>query len=485
MRGELQPAGRPNAQKIRLGATILSSVIAYDVARLFLGPLSVMPRGIDRVDLALARHFFAPDAPQNAYGILPTPWGIRAFPASRVRRGLAKLESYWAEDVDAEADPVWTQLRGRMLAQTASQASGSPAPGARSHSVAAGLTRLGGSLVATGIGLGQPVRSFLPSRTAYVNIGQMSLAMPMLFSWLRDRADITAVFMLHDVIPIQYPELVGVTAAPRHAQMVETAARHADGLIVSTKDAASGIERELQHCGRDDIPTLVRALPLTNGFMRGAQSHPEIGGIDYFVICGTIEPRKNQALLIDVWQKLVEREGLAAPHLVMVGTPGWNAEKLFALLDSRPLLRGRVHHAAGLSTPALAQLIAGARALLVPSLAEGFSLPLLEARALGVPVIASDIPVHRERADAEVRLLRADDQAGWLAAVDATPKSHSSAFRTVDPALSERAYYEDLMQFIQDRIDAKLGHCPGSLSHRPLSCGAKTGDEAVCATMQA
>jgi glycosyltransferase involved in cell wall biosynthesis len=456
----------------------LSSVIAYDVARLFLGPLSVMPRGIDRVDLALARHFFAPDAPQTAFGILPTPWGIRAFPASRVRRGLARLEEFWAEDVDAEADPVWAQLRQRMRARGSTQAPPSLARGRRGASLAARLWRLCRSLAATGVGLGHPVRSFLPRGTVYINVGQITLAVPMLFRWLGDRPDIAALFMLHDAIPVQRPELVDVSSARHHSQMIATAARYADGLIVSTAAAAEEIESELGSCGRHEVPALVRTLPLTSGFMRGTHAHPELDDVDYFVVCGTIEPRKNHALLFEVWQKLIERDGLAAPHLVMVGTPGWSADKLFALLDGKPLLRGRVHHAAGLSTPALAQLIAGSRALLVPSLAEGFSLPLLEARALGVPVVASDIPVHRERADAGVRLLPVDDRMGWLAAVDATPHRQSRGLCTVDPALGERAYYEDIARFAQLRLDAKLGQSPPEpTTHQNASHGTARRSE--------
>lgn len=414
-----------------------------------------MPRGIDRVDLALARYFFASDAPRDVYGILPTPWGVRAFPADRVRRGLKRLEALWAEEIDVEADPVWTELRRRLRARDGADASPSLVEERRALPLWRKMTRLCGLLAATGIGLGHPVRSFLPRCAAYINIGQIGLAMPLFFNWLRDRPDIAPVIMLHDVIPIQHPEMVAAASVRDHARMVQTAARHADGLIVSTAAAAAEIARELARCGCDDVPTLVRALPLTKGFTRGVHPHPDLAGTDYFVVCGTIEPRKNHALLIKVWQKLIGRDGISAPHLVMVGTPGWSAEKLFELLDHSPLLRGRVHHAAGLSTPALAQLITGSRALLVPSLAEGFSLPLLEARALDVPVVASDIAVHRERADGGVRLLPVDDVPGWLAAIDTQPTRAPAPVRAVEASMGERAYFEDVLAFAEARCAAK------------------------------
>ncbi len=78
-------------------------VIAYDLARLFIGPIFYTPRGVDRVDLAMARHVFDDDASPNL-GILPTPWGVRAFPARIVRRWLAHLQHLWAEDTDIKHD---------------------------------------------------------------------------------------------------------------------------------------------------------------------------------------------------------------------------------------------------------------------------------------------------------------------------------------------------------------------------------------------
>ena len=62
-------------------------VIAYDVMRLFIGPSFLTPRGIDRVDLALARHIFDDESSQNV-GVLPTPAGVYAFSAAQVRNLL-------------------------------------------------------------------------------------------------------------------------------------------------------------------------------------------------------------------------------------------------------------------------------------------------------------------------------------------------------------------------------------------------------------
>jgi glycosyltransferase involved in cell wall biosynthesis len=88
--------------------------------------------------------------------------------------------------------------------------------------------------------------------------------------------------------------------------------------------------------------------------------------------------------------------GSDAPILVIIGQRGWEAEEAFALLDGAADLRGHVFEFANADDEQLAALSAGARALLMPSLAEGFGLPVIEALQLGTPVIASDLPVYRE-----------------------------------------------------------------------------------------
>jgi glycosyltransferase involved in cell wall biosynthesis len=129
-----------------------------------------------------------------------------------------------------------------------------------------------------------------------------------------------------------------------------------------------------------------------------------LAGLPYFVICSTIEPRKNHLLILQEWRELVQREGAGAPKLVIVGGRGWKFEAVAALLDRSPVLRGHVIEVSGLTTPSLKQLLDGARALLMPSFAEGYGLPVVEALSAGVPVIASDIPVFRKNAGTALSL---------------------------------------------------------------------------------
>ena len=85
--------------------------------------------------------------------------------------------------------------------------------------------------------------------------------------------------------------------------------------------------------------------------------------------------------------------------------------------DVFPHLAGHVDEVSGLSTPGLARLMQGATALLMPSFIEGYGLPLVEAAASGLPVVASVIPVHREVAGGFAQFVDPLDGPGWAGAV--------------------------------------------------------------------
>lgn len=420
--------------------------IAYDVTRLFLGPLSRTPRGIDRVDMAYAEHVFT-TRPQ-AVAVLPTAWGVRCFGRERALAGLKRLRELWTETVAPDDDPVWLALRARLLGQPEPTGCDRAAPGAGPRTRPARLLSL---LRATGVCAGKAVRRGVPQGAVYLNVGQTGLALPFLLRWLDRRMDVTSAFMLHDVIPLESPEYVEPQGVWGHSNMVAVTARYANALIVSTDAARAAIERELAARGRAPLPAFARALPPSEAFGAHVEPDPALENCAYFVACATLEPRKNVELLAEIWKRLCAQQGEGAPHLVIVGAKGWTGERIIARLERAPATRGRLHIVHGLSTPALARLIAGARAMLSPSFTEGFGLPLVEAQAIGTPVIASDIASHREIAGAGTLLLDPLDGPGWQAEIEraaaedrpradgARPSNWADYFAALDQWLAERA----------------------------------------------
>ena len=112
---------------------------------------------------------------------------------------------------------------------------------------------------------------------------------------------------------------------------------------------------------------------------------------NYLLFYGALEPKKNVARLIDAYML----SGADIP-LVVTGAAGWGNQTETKMLDElsaegRERRRGsrRVYRFEYVSIPMLVTLIRGARAVIFPSLYEGFGLPVLEAMQLGTPVVTS------------------------------------------------------------------------------------------------
>jgi glycosyltransferase involved in cell wall biosynthesis len=184
------------------------------------------------------------------------------------------------------------------------------------------------------------------------------------------------LYTVHDTIPLTHPDLTPIDTT-RHRRVLAEVVRHAARIVTVSQAARAGIVAATG-CAPEQVVDLSqpvdvearRAGPLPRGL--------EPGG--YLLVVGAIEPRKNIARILEAYRA----SGLALP-LVLAGPDGWNAAPLVATIAQTP---GAIR-LAGLDRATLLALIAGARALLMPSLAEGFGLPVAEAITLGTPVLTA------------------------------------------------------------------------------------------------
>jgi glycosyltransferase involved in cell wall biosynthesis len=134
---------------------------------------------------------------------------------------------------------------------------------------------------------------------------------------------------------------------------------------------------------------------------------------------GTVEPRKNHWLMLQIWRRLIERHGANAPRLILIGQRGWECENVVDLLERCEILRGFVEEHSTCTDAVVASYLHHAQALLFPSFAEGYGMPLIEALSLGTPVIASDLPAFREIAGDIPEYLDPLDGKRWGEMVEA------------------------------------------------------------------
>ena len=254
------------------------------------------------------------------------------------------------------------------------------------------------------------------------NTGHSGLDLPD-YAQRIQRHDFRPLFFLHDLIPVSHPEYCRAGEADRHHRRLEAMLSVGKGLIVNS--AATRDELMAYAANRNvNVPPCVVA-PLAPATLP-APFHGRPLEKPYFVVLGTIEPRKNHSLLLHLWRQLVENFGDSAPQLVVIGQRGWECEQVVDLLDRCAALQGHVTELPRCGDRELATWLTHAQALLFPSFIEGFGMPLVEALMLGVPVIASDLAVFREIAGDIPHYLDPLDGPGWGRAVLEFVKPDSS-----------------------------------------------------------
>ncbi len=208
---------------------------------------------------------------------------------------------------------------------------------------------------------------------------------------LRRRGARPFVF-IHDLIPIARAEFCRPGERDRHVLRIRNALKAACGIMVNSHGTLEELEQFAEREALACPPTVV--APLAPAPLVGTGPRPMDAG--YFVMLGTIEPRKNHWLLLQVWRRLIDRLGDAAPRLVIIGRRGWQCASVTDMLDRCGALSGIVVERADCGDAELAVYLRHAQALLMPSFAEGYGMPIAEALAAGTPVIASDLKVFRE-----------------------------------------------------------------------------------------
>jgi glycosyltransferase involved in cell wall biosynthesis len=221
---------------------------------------------------------------------------------------------------------------------------------------------------------------------------------------------LAAIF--HDAIPLKHPHITWPQSVARHAGYMKLLARFDRVWAVSaaSRDELLGFWRWQ---GVEKMPP-VDVLALGADFNGAARLTARPSALDPRLLClGIIEPRKNQAFLLDVCEDLWRDGHRFDLHVVGRVNPHFGPPIVARIKSLRKKFPGLHYHEAA-SDAKVAELYATVRATAFPTIAEGCGLPLLESLWMGVPCVCSDLPVLRENADGGGCLpVALNDRAAW------------------------------------------------------------------------
>jgi glycosyltransferase involved in cell wall biosynthesis len=360
------------------------SVLLLDISRLIWRARRRGPTGIDRVELAYARHFLSADGERPALAVLHLFGFLFAVSREAGRRFVEQLAARWQGSAGSAPQPsilrtYYQLLRGAWF---------------------------------FGFGLRRELRRY-PGPPIFLVVSHHHLARAHTIDRIRRSLKARTACFIHDLIPIEYPEYFEPGWEHRYLRLSDNVGRLFDAVIANSESTARAVrlhsetDRPLGAAVRVAAPG-VHAFPQPQ--TAASTDRP------YFVVLGTIEPRKNHLLLLNLWGRLASRVA-APPRLLVIGARGWENEQVLDMLERSRRLRGLIEEHNGLSDAEIGRVLVHTRAVLLPSFAEGFGLPLAEALASGIPALCSDIPVFREVGRDVPEYLDPFDLNGWTDAV--------------------------------------------------------------------
>lgn len=211
------------------------------------------------------------------------------------------------------------------------------------------------------------------------------------------------IFMIHDLIPIDHPEFTRDGEKERHEIRLRNMIEFGDLILTNSNYTKDRLLEYSNKTFKKDISNKVEVNYL--GFSTKL-SEAEYANFEetinkyqikenYFTVLSTIEPRKNHIILFYAWKELFKILGNRTPMLLFIGRRGWKIDYLINLIKSSNMSH-LIKEINNCSDSELKTLLKNSQALLMPSIDEGFGLPVLEAIMLGCLTVCSNIPVFNE-----------------------------------------------------------------------------------------
>lgn len=212
------------------------------------------------------------------------------------------------------------------------------------------------------------------------------------------------IFMVHDLIPIEHPELTRPGDKQKHKQRIKNMLLLHDLILTNSEQT----RQKLINYAVTDLKIPIDEEKIAVNYLGLSSRLLECNEIDfgfvkekyrlkdkYFVVLSTIEPRKNHLILLYAWKTLQRLLKERTPQLVLIGRRGWENEQVIDFIE-RSSISSLIKEINNCSDPELKTILKNSQAMLMPSIDEGFGLPVLEGIMLDVLVVCSNISTFIE-----------------------------------------------------------------------------------------
>jgi glycosyltransferase involved in cell wall biosynthesis len=302
------------------------------------------------------------------------------------------------------------------------------------------------------------------------------------------RSQIRYLPLVHDCIPLLFPEFCGVGLVPDFINWITLMIEHADVILTNSENTRKDVVKTADELGVTMPPTATIYLngeycdcaedagPETERATQAALAAHNLDVGDYVLLVSTIEPRKNHALALNAWSHMLKtRPPGSVPRLVCAGGSGWMNEGFHRQLEHDRALRERVTVVCNVSDQVLKALYKRCLFTIFPSLYEGWGLPISEALAYGKVPLVSRISSHPEaggdlavyfdpgsEADFRARLKLLIDDAGMR-------REREEKIAKASPLRPWRDIAKEVFLVAQNRAKAPAANAEAGLP--PLVCG--------------
>jgi len=239
---------------------------------------------------------------------------------------------------------------------------------------------------------------------------------------------VNGVFVItfhYDIIPILFPEMTHENTYPIFREHLHAHIQYSDLFICISKNTEKDL---LEYCQQQfpekkiNTTTIKLGADISSDSIKNEPFPLAEKNIKYILCVGTIEPRKNYDFVLDAFDIISSK--FPDINLVIVGREGWHSEKTVARIQQHEWLDKRLYWLTKTNDATLASLYENAYLTVVPSLYEGFGLPVTEALQRGCVTLSSDRGALKEAGGKNVDYFNPEEPQEFIELLESYVSGH-------------------------------------------------------------